>query len=359
MTTTVIYERGDGQSQLTASQQEELLTLLDAQKVKSIKNPAEIGLGEPIYKLILGFISVFQPDIDSHGDPLESGKFVPKAGVDKAVWAWINGAPDVNAGHGFFGDFIREYTKAQYIIRGGNPGDSTEVNKKEAEDRNQAASNNIAFNLAQDLLDHDGRLPGIVGLGAFDAGAAAGGVFRDMLSHPDGDYTPWAGTLLFPYLGVANFTKDLLLNNDAVDAVIDGVLTHVKHVTGTYDLISTIQASQIAGKLAGFSSFINLVDAIKSVAFGLDVIDDHQEDLIKLVDEYFWKSYGLTKSNGFDAGDDLPFDSFSSQFGEEFIAGSYIGESLSTTSGDDIVNAGLGNDTILGSNDSDLIDGAD
>ena len=359
MTTTVIYERGDGQSQLTASQQEELLTLLDAQKVKSIKNPAEIGLGEPIYKLILGFISVFQPDIDSHGDPLESGKFVPKAGVDKAVWAWINGAPDVNAGHGFFGDFIREYTKAQYIIRGGNPGDSTEVNKKEAEDRNQAASNNIAFNLAQDLLDHDGRLPGIVGLGAIDAGAAAGGVFRDMAPHPDGDYTPWAGTLLFPYLGVANFTKDLLLNNDAVDAVIDGVLTHVKHVTGTYDLISTIQASQIAGKLAGFSSFINLVDAIKSVAFGLDVIDDHQEDLIKLVDEYFWKSYGLTKSNGFDAGDDLPFDSFSSQFGEEFIAGSYIGESLSTTSGDDIVNAGLGNDTILGSNDSDLIDGAD
>lgn len=360
MAEVIVYEREYGGITLTEPQRAELEALLTAQQVKYTEAPFALGLGQPIYYKLLGFISdeVLESSLDAQGNTILTSKLVPKVDVDKDVWRWIEGAQGVNTGEGFFAEFIREYTKAQYTLRGGDPD--------EAEDLNQDSSNRIAFTLVADILRHEGELPGISGLGAIDAGAAASTVFR-LEPHLDGDYTPWAGTLLFPYLGFSRFTRDLLLNSEAVDALIDGKLISVKHIEGTYDLIAAVQASQLAawGAMQG-----NFYDAALNFFGELDVIKADQRDLIAEVDDYFYKAYGLTAADGFEPGDDLPFDRETAVFGEEYIVGTYGDDrdyvdgkgvehrAIATTSGDDIVNAGLGDDVILGSSDSDLIDGA-
>jgi len=58
------------------------------------------GLGADVYDFLEEALS------DSSGDKLPE--------VDDSVWSWIIGAKDVNAGQGFFGDFINDYTAAQH-----------------------------------------------------------------------------------------------------------------------------------------------------------------------------------------------------------------------------------------------------
>ena len=97
MTIDVSYTRGSGGISLTAEQQDQLQALFDTQLQLAQGDPAGLGLGTPLYQLILSFIS------DTQDDTL-----VPKAGVDPTVWRWIEGATKVNSGEGFFADFIRE-----------------------------------------------------------------------------------------------------------------------------------------------------------------------------------------------------------------------------------------------------------
>lgn len=351
MTDTVIYSRGTGGITLTTEQQNQLEVLLATQERLYAQKNEELSLGKPLYEMLLGFISDTEEVLIYDNFGLVVGtqeRLVPKEGVDPAVWRWVQGAPDVNSGQGFFADYIREYTKAQYMLRGGNPDLAADLNQK--------SSNLIAFALIKDILKYEGELPGHEGLGAIDAGRAASTVFQ-MGPHGGGDYAPWAGSLLFPYLGFDKFTEDFLFRSTPLNAVIDGVLTEVKHIAGSYDLVAAIQASRIASISAGVD---NIYDAIQSLLFELEVLEPDQQDLISSADAFFWKHYGLTESDGFDPGDNLPFDKELSQFTEEYIVGTYGNDfGLVTTSGDDILNAGLGDDLVMASADSDLIDGAE
>ena len=81
-----------------------LQVVLDAQKSALELDSDGIGLGGPIYDMIFDFIS-------------EGG--APKAGVKETVWHWVRGAKSVNAGEGFYADYIRDYTMRQFELRGG------------------------------------------------------------------------------------------------------------------------------------------------------------------------------------------------------------------------------------------------
>jgi Ca2+-binding RTX toxin-like protein len=356
VTINVSYVRGNGGISLTQVQLDQLRNLRDTQDLEYQENNAALGLGTPMYELLLGFISDVHTETvvrhDEFGVPYEVVVTVqvPKAGVDLAVWKWIEGAAKVNSGVGFFADFIREYTKVQYQMRGGTGS---------AEFLNQKASNNIAFNLINDILApaNGGSLPGISGLGAIDAGAAASTVFAGLPGASGGDYAPWAGTLLFPYLGFDNFFSDLLLNHEQVIATIEGDGTKIiKNTKGTYDLVAAISAAQKAAQIAGIANFLEAMQNL----LGPNVPDTNQENLVSAANQFFWSFYGLTSADGFEPGDDLVFRNIDSMFGENYIVGTYDNDSgISGNLMADIINAGKGDDVVLGSAGGDLIDGGE
>jgi len=355
MTVNVSYQRGNGGITLTAAQIAQLEALRTTQQAKFNAQHDALGLGTPMYQLLLSFISDEQvatiQRVDEFGIPhdVQVTVQVPKAGVDPVVWRWIDGATKVNSGDGFFADFIRDYTKIQYGLRGGDAS--------LAEALNQTASNLIAFNLVQDILSNNGNLPGITGLGAIDAGAAASTVFQGLPGSPNPDYAPWAGTLLFPYLGFDGFFKDLLLNKDQVVANIEGKgSVVVKNIEGTYDLFAAIQAARSAARSAGIS---NMLEAIQNL-FGPNVPDSDQNDLMTAATQFVRDYYGLDEDSIFDPGRALVFAGASSQGGETYTVGK-LGDDAGLTGGNgsDVINAGMGNDTIIGSAGTDLIDGGD
>ncbi len=112
----------------------------------------------------------------------------PVEGLEENVWIWIGGARDVNAGEGFFADFIREYTRAQHEQR---------YHQTLSEEDLNIASNAIARNFINDILE--GTTPTIEELGLIDAAPVAGSIFNQVFP---ANYTPWSGTLLFPFLGI-------------------------------------------------------------------------------------------------------------------------------------------------------------
>lgn len=239
MATNVSYERGSGGYTFSSSEVSALKAIQDDLIAALETDEYSTGLGVVAYRGILEMIS----------DKVLGIHMVPKPGVDRAVWTWIQGAADVNAARGFEAIFIREYTVAQYRIRGLSSAAET------PEQLNQLASNTIARNLLRDILK-EGSLPGIEGLGAIDAGAAASEVF----SHKGvNDYAPWAGTLLFPFLNRNDrFYRDLLLTGNTVTASIPGQTgsQQIKYATGTYDLVASLQASEIAAEKAFWDEIV-------------------------------------------------------------------------------------------------------
>jgi len=331
------YDRGSGGITLTLQQVAQLSTLLSQVQDDYEDDPAQIGLVAPLYNLLRSFIT----ETDAAGNE------VPKPGVDASVWRWIDGARLVNAGDGFFADFIREYTKSQYSLREGDVGD--------AEFRNQKASNEIGINVILDILDNGGALPGIEGLGVQDAGAAASTVYVGSYT-PNGDYAGWAGTLLFPFLGHYDFFNDWLLSADTFSGTLpDGTSKTFKNVAGTYDLIAAIQAGREASIATGTE---NPYEAIMNLNGPEDVIDDDQSDLMAAADLFFAQYYGLSVGNPYTPGDELIFSNLWSLLGPNYMVGTlYSDSNLRGTGGTDVVNAGPGSDTIVGSNGSDLLDG--
>ncbi len=372
MTKFVTYFRGEGGYILTAEQRLELENLrntLSAQ-VDSVSTKADIGLGVPIYQMLLDLISYEVPITDGSEEIVVDYERVPIAGVDAAVFRWIEGAVRVNGGDGFFADFIREYTKIQYQLRGGDLA--------QAETLNQEASNRIALNLANDILNNNGILPGIGGLGALDAGAAASTVFENIPSGEGADYAPWAGTLLFPFLGYDSYVTDMLFSSEQVVATIDRGATGlddpitIKYVEGTFDLIAAIQSARLASMQAvlnaGSDFLLNTREALINLIYP-DVLDTNQHDLMAQANDFFNQYYGLTGTEGFTVGADLLFNRFN-EFWEgitfspeiNYLVGKYGDDAnLSPESLDTrvIVHAGDGNDTVAGSNESDLIDGGE
>lgn len=213
------YQRGNGGYTLSQSQVNQLSVLLDQQTQLP---EDQVGVGAVLYNQLLADIS--QPVLAPDGQTWTTG---PLPGVDLAVWSWINGAASINAGIGFASDFIRKYTSEQLILREGSQAGENTAQLV------QKASNLISFNVIQDIIDHNGILPGIEGIGTFDAGAAAP-IFADPTNGGTGDQAGWSGALLFPYLGESAFYHDWLLNAEPFTAeIFTGQQVTFKHVAGT------------------------------------------------------------------------------------------------------------------------------
>ncbi|WKB50836.1 calcium-binding protein [Eleftheria terrae] len=324
---TLTYDRGvcstaAGTFQFTEAQIARIRAAYEAQKNKH----SDVGAGVPLYQLILDCIKT----TDANGNE------APRPDVDPSVYAWIKGAVDVNSGTGFYADYIREYTRVQYELRGG-AGDSNL--------RNQQASNMIAFNLAADVIrSTDRTLPSIVGLGAIDAGAAASLVFSGLADYgADGDYAGWAGTELFPFLSYGStFYQDLLLRSDRASGSAGDVFTQFKHETGTYDLIASIQAHQTIAFDVGNR---NIFEGLKAYfGWGSAPISD-RSDLAAATTSFFNDYY---KINTVRVGE---FTVFRPSLGTvvtdvvDFKVGKMTGDTIDAK-GSDVINAGRGDDTV-------------
>jgi len=271
VTSYITYQRGLGGFQFSAAQIDQLSSLLSQlNTAMQTDRKYDTGLGGDVYRAVRDMVS---------------GPSGPKAGVNISVWSWIDGAAKVNAADGFYAAFIRDYTATQFHLRG-LPASVT------PEQLNQRASNNIALNLVKDIVSK-GTLPGIQGLGAIDAGAAASDVF----SHAGiQEYAPWAGTLLFPFLGDQKFYRDLLLNQDTVVATVPkidefGTTTlQIKYATGTYDLIASLEATELAAESAGFA---NITEALANLFGARGAPFPNQAALAKETTVWFNDYYGL------------------------------------------------------------------
>lgn len=358
MTINVTYTRGEGGYSFSAQELTQLDGVLKRLAEGIDANPAGAGLGAEAYNTVFDMISetvmIEETITDAMGATITTfvPKVQPKLGVDVGVWTWIDGARKVNANDGFYAVFIREYTKAQLQLR------KDSIDSISPEQKTQTASNEIANRLLQDILDK-GNLPDALGVGAIDAGVAAGKVFG-------GDFAPWAGTLLFPYLGISQFYNDLLLKDEAVTATLPLITggtytTTIKHATGTYDLIASLQASELAAEAAGFSSFSNFLDAGLSL-FGAKGVPYPNQDALAAATTAFFNTHYKLPAGTFSVGDDTVFKAGLTDKYDYFV-GSSKGDILDAsartfdTLDASVMNGGGGNDEITGSDFNDLLDG--
>lgn len=329
--TTVNYDRGEcrtatGVFKFTEEQIAQIDALYQIQKDK----PSDVGAGVPLYQYILDCISTTN----------WLGRRVARDDVDPAVYAWIAGAVDVNSGVGFYADYIREYTRVQYQLRGGT-GD--------ANDLNQRASNRIAFNLVRDVIGQpvgNRTLPSINGLGAIDAGAAAAEVFKNLANYGSGgDYAGWAGTELFPFLSMqSSFYQDFLLSDQPLNGTASEVSYQFKHESGLYDLIASITAHQRIAINVGTASWSNAWQAfLAKTPLGSAPITD-RSDLATTTTSFFNSYYRISS---FSVGDFTVFGtSFTNATSDlEFDVGTSGDDTIEAT-GSVIIHAGRGNDTI-------------
>lgn len=347
--------------QLSEAQTATLQRLFNTADGEYFSNPGTTGIYTKLYEKLIEFIT--------DGDNFVSG-------VDEASGNWIVGAKGINANTDANAVFIREYTLLQYKMRNGQDHPDADIAQK--------ASNGVARNFFIDLLHYKEvpnnpdtyyfapgpyTIPTIEEIGLTDAGAAASTVFNDT-------YAPWAGTLLFSYLGYDDFFKDWLLTNEPVSGPdTNGELRTFVTESGTYDLIAAISAGYQASIATGISYTIH--SGINAILIANDLAplgsnDGKQQDLIDLTDAYFKNSYGLTDSELeiFEPGDSLIFNAPFSVFGgSRYIIGSInndTSEDFETSNyypdiqdGSDVVNMGRGDDVINATSGYDLIDGGE
>lgn len=314
----------------TQSQKDELDTLIVQALSAFDRDRSGSGLFSKVYDALLGMIS----------DEGLVGVAGPTGDVAPNVWAWINGAKDVNTDTGGFAAFIRSYTELQHRARFGTSMETGEM---------QRASNNVSANFFADLLENlrrddsaDWQLPAIRTIGEADAGAAASVVFH-------GDYAAWAGTLLFPYLGEPYFFEQLLLASDPFNLPGEpgyNPNTISKHEPGSYDLFSAI----LIGRLATLENIGSLL--LENVTGGPPDIDVAHYEAI--TNGYFKDFYGLTNAeiDIYNPGGSLIF----AQTGAIFPDATYTVGTLHDDSGDgaitldgeirSVVNSGTGNDIV-------------
>jgi hypothetical protein len=292
----------------------------------------------------------------------------PATGVDKSVWLWVKGALGVNSNDGgYFSDYIRDWTAAEYQLQNGRAIPASGAGSI------QDASNDIAARFANDILntfnDNPGHdLPSLSRTGVHDAGSVASKIFGN-------NYSPWAGTILFTYLGEGSYVRNGLLNVGTT--TVNGIL--YKAIPGTYDLVA---AAQVAHQITGFWETIGarqeLARTIDNNSIGRAATESLLVNLRNEANVFFQKAYALSNEGQWQIGGDLPLYS-----DREILSGSNFfvhpnhivgtlgnddgGGVIKTNNiqgpddypGVDIVNAGLGNDFIFGSTGGDLIDGAE
>jgi hypothetical protein len=125
--------------------------------------------------------------------------------------------------------------------------------------------------------------------GINDAGAAASRVLK-------GEYAPWAGTLLFPYLWYDRFFSDWLLTLDSkIEPTAQGNKTVVVQ-PGTYNLVAAVSSGYHATFEAGLGNvgraFWNFI--LRSVgAAPVGAIDGEQSDLVRAT--IFFRQHMVSK----------------------------------------------------------------
>jgi len=290
MTQTYDYSYGNGAWWPTSSQLTQLRMTLDSIRNQYQLSPTSKGLATPLYDQLLSYLPPPIHDASQSG----AGKTYLQ------VYTWISGARDVNAGSGVFSEYIRNYTAEQYRLRVGD------ISAKDLDGKLNAASNEIAINLIQGMLDHNGVLPSIEGIGIIDGGAAASELFTGDL-FPDGDFTGWSGAILFSFIGYDRFFKEWLLSPDDVNGrILNGQVQSeitIKAQSGTYDLFSAlyanIKAIESYDRESQFFAFLQ----------SFTTIDQDQKDLIQATNDYMTRMYDLPSDHVFRAGERLPYAS--------------------------------------------------
>ncbi|QLF93821.1 hypothetical protein HW090_11675 [Pseudomonas sp. ABC1] len=282
MSTLRNYEYGYSDFTLTLSQRNELARMLVGVKEKYSLSSSEPGLAQPLYDKLLSFMP--EPEAGEESEYLK-------------VYTWMVGARDVNQGEGVFATYIHNYTANQYFLRFGERIGEGLVN---------GASNAIGITLVERILQNAGRLPSIEGIGAVDGGESVRMVFQHPEYYPEGDYTGWAGTLLFPFLGYKRFFNEWLLDKEQVEATINvgsgpGLPRITKQYEGSYDLFATLKANlQTVEQL-------NPAEQFASWWRSLSALDKDHDDLVQATNDYVSRIYALEPGHAFEAGGLLPF----------------------------------------------------
>jgi Ca2+-binding RTX toxin-like protein len=320
----------------------------------SAADQSQSGVWRPVYEALYSFITV------------PGGSEAPVSGVDQNVWLWVRGARYVNSNDGPFASLIRQYTDIQYKLRYGDTLDAAQLNR---------ASNAIAAGFITDWIPANPAqqgtavVPDISRTGAFDAGPIAAQVFnRDNAAI--GDSAPWAGTLFFTQLGDPEFFQNWILKalTDPTKPAVEGKTIE----KGSYDLVSIAAAIQeFSPELKSLSNFKAVIATY--VTYGqLAQFDATVQATKQATTAQFRQAYGLREGDvsidiGADIFGDAAFltDSFKTAHyaagsrNDDKIQASSPGVLSAVTAGTDVVQAGRGNDTVVGSLGSDLIDGGE
>ncbi len=324
-----------------------------------------------VYKYILFHTSTFSPVLSAYTEVNLTNvqSATPVSGVDDSVWLWTRGAYGVNSDDGsFFSDFIRDYTAEQHFLRYGTAIGSTEVD---------LASDIIANAFAVEIIGGSGSLPDLNTVGFTDAGPVASEIFSpteiSALTHTT-NYSPWAGTILFPFLGEGSFFRDWVLTTDTVQK---SGTEYYKALEGTYDLISiAATANAITTQFEAWWNSGALIDTIENNTGGEAATLALLDQLRAEANAFFQSVYALPDIELTQIGGDLPLygnanilnwaDAFENGIQPNYIVGTLDDDAIIQTNSlavaglirnEDIVHAGLGADFIEGSEGDDLIDG--
>jgi hypothetical protein len=335
-------------------------TITDISTISAIQNAYNNQQWQAAYQLVFDAISTEAIIQDPSGATYDQVN--PSVGVDPAVWIWIAGAKNVNGNHGAFASYIRDYTAEQYTLRTGQPIPDGLV---------QSTSNLIAQRFIADLFGAlDGptaspplsiagsfaslTLPTLDQVGGIDAAAAAAGIFNNTTASGAPNYSPWAGTLLFTRLNDPVFFRDWVLTIKS---------NSNKQEDGTYDLASIAKTT---ADLGGLGFLLNVaISGDLSTALQVDQIGASAVAAAKAAaTAFFDQTYGLT-GNAIDIGADIFSYGILPNSATYIVGTTGADNALASIDGPEFLNAGRGDDTILGSYDPSafgsyaVIDGGD
>lgn len=245
------------------------------------------------------------------------GGDAPADGADPAVWNWLKGAENVNRGVGPFSAFIRAYTAEQLLIREGRSVSQAMLNN---------ASDDIARAVIQDIVDNGGLVPSLNQIGQRDASGTLGALGT---SQP----AVWSGNPLFVLLGDSSFLRANILE------VSDN----------TYDLLAMVRSAKAAfPALANSGSwgefFQQLADLLEIGPIGLAI---EGTGAALAIDAFFLNAYGVQS---------LP-TLFSLVSPGVFVGRDDAGTQITVRDDVAIVHAGGGDDTIVVSGSTQIVDG--
>ncbi|MCZ4305543.1 hypothetical protein O4G98_12435 [Zoogloeaceae bacterium G21618-S1] len=282
----------------------------------------------------------------------------PAGGVSASAWQWFRGAVGVNGGSSALAGFVRFYSQAQYEGRFGEPFDAMA--------HFRASSLWIEATVADRILTA-GHLDDVADISLIDAQGMSLHVFNgDDALQP---YSPWAGTLIFQYLGVVDSFKSWLLSPGTV-AQFGDMAGDFKSIPGTYDLIAAVAASQAVPQAVYQGLARQLDDIVSQVDLSREQTAQRLSDMRAAANQFFKDTYGdLLSTDIFAPGERLPLYDPSALLNSpavqdrsvNYLIGSIYDDrgenALRGTDGSDVIHAGPGNDQVYGDDGNDLLDG--